>query len=350
MVSKLRTNIRLQEACEAYVQRITNAGQAERTVYTVKYALDRFHREIATRRDPNPYVHTITEGQVDAYCFGPGGLRQNIGAAHFNRQRSVLKKFFDYAVLMRWADVNPVLAIDRARPDVDRKRLMLNASELLALPDYCNNPIERIAVALGENTGLRANDVIHLTVFDVSLASGSIQTLIRKTDKMDDKPITVELRSELDRWFNTYRQLGQVDELPSDWLLVPSYRNAPIGGLVVKPTTVLTHPWRLVQRPLARMGYPIKGEGFHTLRRSAARVFFDSLRDRGEARDHALMIVKEFLNHSSVTMTEKYLGLNFDRVARDDILKGNSFLSSAATKEQGRLNQNIETLEARLGA
>lgn len=350
MVTKLRTNTRLEAAIEAYIQRITNAGQADRTVYTAKYALDRFHRGIATKREPNPFVHLISEADIDHYCYGPDGLRQHVGAAFFNRQRSVLKKFFDYAVMMRWADTNPVLAVDTARPDAPKKRLMLNASELLALPDYCNNPIERIAVALGENTGLRANDVSHLTVFDVSLASGSIQTLIRKTAKMDEKPITLELRSELDRWFSFYKEFMGVDELPNDWLLMPSYRISPLSGMGIKPTTVLTHPWRLIQRPLARMGYPTKGEGFHTLRRSAARVFFDSLRDRGEARDHALMIVKEFLNHSSVTQTEVYLGLNFDRVARDDILKGQSFLVSAAEKEQNRLNQNITGLEERRGA
>lgn len=359
MVSRFRSNIRLSDALDRYIERIRNAGHAEKSVYTASAVLHRFQRKLAeSRRDPDPYVHMISESTVDDYFFGPTGIRRTgklKSAAGFNRYRSVLKMFFDYAVVMHWADINPVLAIDPARPDPPRSRLLLSASELLALPDYAGNPVERMAVAIGENTGLRANDIAHLTVFDVNLANGTLQTEIRKTRKMDDKPISVELRTELNRWFAEYRQVMGVDELEDDWLLLPAYRVAPPRAgkrlLIADPRKVISHPERLVQRPLARMGYPTKQEGFHTLRRSAARVFFDSLRDKGEARDHALMIVKEFLNHSSVVQTEHYLGLNFDRTARDELLRDRSFLTAAAEQEQARISgTTVEHLGERRGA
>ena len=85
------------------------------------------------------------------------------------------------------------------------------------------------------------------------------------------------------------------------------------------------------------MGYPTKGEGFHTLRRSSARAFFESLRERGEGRDHALMIVKDFLNHASVAQTEHYLGLNQERTIRDALLKDQPFLTRLAGDEQARV-------------
>lgn len=343
MTSRRRANIRLEEACDRYLERIKNEGQSKSSQYTAHYALTRFRKAVATKREPNPYVHTLTPEMMDDYCYGPDGIRRDIQAVSFNRYRSVLKVFFEYALMMRWTDINPTDSITRARPDAPRKRLMLNASELITLPDHCQNPVERIACCLGMNTGMRGNDIRHLTIFDASLASGEIQTEIRKTRKLDIKPITMELHWELVKWLNTYAEYMGLDsrgELPGEWLLVPSYRNpAPrekARRVFLRPLQVHTNPWRMVQRPLRSMGYPTKGEGFHTLRRSSARALFESLRSAGEGRDHALMIVKEFLNHSSVVQTEHYLGLNQERAIRDTLLKDRPFLSALAEREQAR--------------
>ena len=344
MASRSRTNIRLWEAIEAFLTRIKNEGQSATSVRTNYYALERFKKAVATSREPNPFLHTITAAMADDYCYGPNGIRRNIKAISFNRYRSVLVCFFDYALLMRWCDVNPMDGIGRARPDTPEKRLLLSAGEMLALPDLAANPVERVALALGMNTGLRANDIRHLTVFDASLQSGVIQTEIRKTRKLDVKPITLELHAELVRWLDSYADfmgLKSRADIPNEWLLVPSYRNpAPAEQrrhIHPRPTTVMTHPWRLVQRPLAKLGYPTKGEGFHTLRRSSARALFESLRASGEGRDHALMIVKDFLNHASTSQTEHYLGLNQERAIRDALLKDQPFLSKLAADEQRRV-------------
>lgn len=344
MPGLMRNNVRLAEAIERYLERCVNEGQAERSVYTARYALSRFRRTVATRREPNPYLHTITSNVMDDYCFGANGIRRGIGSVSFNRYRSVLKVFFDHALIMRWVDVNPMDHIGRARPDPPKSRLLLNAGELLTLLDNCTNPIERIACSIGMNTGLRGNDVSRLTVFDASLASGILQTEIRKTRKMDQKPITTELHWELSHWLNEYARMMGLDSmagLGDDWLLVPSFADEYGPGRVrvirPRPTTRYAQPWNLVQRPLARMGYPTKGEGFHTLRRSSARALFESLREGGAGRDHALMIVKEFLNHTNTAQTEHYLGLSHERTIRDSLLKDKPFLSALAAAEQERV-------------
>lgn len=354
MAYKRRTNIRINEAIERYLERIKAEGQSDKSIYTARYALLRFAKAVAdTRNTMNPYVHEITESDCDEYCFGPKGIRQGqdgkgVAAVTFNRYRSVVYVFFKYAVRLGWCDTNPIAGVDPARPDAPKKRLMLNAGELLTLLDHCVIPLERVGCALGMNTGLRANDIKHLTIFDASLASGVIQTEIRKTRKMDDKPITIELRVELERWLDLYAELTNLPDrgaLPDHWLLMPSYSYSPRGrgaghdGAVIhlRPEQVHGKPWNLVKRPLARMGYPTKGEGFHTLRRSSARAFFESLRDKAYGRDHALMIVKEFLNHASVTQTEHYLGLNHERTIRNALLKDKPFLSALAEREQERV-------------
>lgn len=345
MASRMRSNIRLLDAIDRYMSKIDAEGQSEKSQYTARYALRRFAKALPAT---NPYLHMIGEDDIDRYFYGPQGIRrgaegQGLQAVSFNRYRSVLKVFFDYGVQMRWVDTNPVANIVRARPDAPKSRLMLNAGELLSLLDHCTIPVERIACSIGMNTGLRGNDVRHLTVFDASIASGVIQTEIRKTRKLDVKPITMELHWELTKWLNTYAELMGCsrEDMKSDWLLVPSFHYFPIRGgepqLRLRPSQVHQAPWRMVQRPLHKMGYPTRGEGFHTLRRSSARALFESLRDAGEGRDHALMIVKEFLNHASTSQTEHYLGLNQERAIRDALMKDKPFLSALAKQEQRRV-------------
>ena len=351
MVARSKANIRLHEACAQYLDRIKNEGQTETSVRTASYALSRFKKAVGSQREPNPYLHLITPADADDYCYGPGGVRRDIRAVSFNRHRSVLVCFFEYALMMRWVDQNVFDGIGRARPDTPRTRLMLNATEMLEMLERSSNPCERVALALGMNTGLRANDIRHLTIFDASLAGGVIQTEIRKTRKLDIKPITTELHNELIRWLDiyaTYMDLTSRADLPNEWLLVPSYRNptpAEIDHRIhLRPTQMHTHPWRMVQRPLARMGYPTTGEGFHTLRRSSARALFESLRTSGEARDHALMVVQAFLNHADTRQTQHYLGLDQERTIRDALLKDQPFLTRLAQAEQARVQTPTEIL------
>lgn len=349
MVSRSKHNIRINDAIEAYLERITNEGQSPATIRGTRYGLERFHRWLGKPSDPNPWVHSVTPKMIDQYCFGPEGIRRNVQAISFNRYRSQLKSFFEYAITMYWTDINPVDGLPPARPDMPKVKLMLSAGEMLALLEVASNPVERIALSLAMNTGLRANDIRQLTVFEASLQTGTIQTQIRKTRKLDTKPISLDLRRDLIRWLDTYAELTKLPsrgELPNEWLLVPTYRNVmrnerdqtyPIADL--RPLSPHVHPYRLVQRPLRKLGYPCKGEGFHTLRRSSARALFESLRESGEGRDHALMIVKDFLNHASVSQTEHYLGLNQERAIRDALIKDQPFLTRLASVEQARVTE-----------
>lgn len=361
-MAKLTTNVTLSAAIERYLVRIESEGQSETSIRTARYALARFQKAVATRRAPDPLLHTITPQMMDDYCFGSDGIRRGIGAISFNRYRSCLNQLFEYGIALRWCDSNPMQAIGRARPDAPKSRLLLTAGELLALPDLCATPIQRVGVAVGENTGLRSNDVMHLRLFDVSLSGGVIQTEIRKTRKLDVKPITLDLHRELDRWLDTYARLMGCDrsQLDDDWYLIPSYLITPprpgaprdsVRKIQLKPTTRVSNPHRLVQNPLAKLGYPTKGEGFHTLRRSSARVLFELLREQGEGRDHALMIVQDYLNHSNVQQTQHYLGLNHERAIRDAVLRDRSFLSTVAEAEQARVTgERVSVIGGRTGA
>lgn len=341
MPAKSKHNMRLSAAVARYLDRIRNEKQSESSIYTAKHALQRFQRAVQTKRDPDPYLHLITDTMMDDYFYGPNGIAEGVKSVTINRYRSVLVLFFRYAEDMRWVDQSPMVGIHPARPDQPTAKLLLSAKEMIEMLETAPNPVDRIGLSLGMNTGLRGNDIRHLRVFDVNLNNGLLDTYIRKTKKLDVKPITMELEAELRRYLTDYARMcgfQSVSDLPNDYLLMPSFRQKTprergFYRIEPRPYQIHTKPWHIPQRALRALGYPSKGEGFHTLRRSSARALFESLRESGEGRDHALMIVKDFLNHASVTQTEVYLGLNHERVLRDTLLKGKSFLPQLASSE-----------------
>jgi integrase len=135
--------IRLSEACDRYLERIEREGHAATTQRTTTYALTRFKKAVASRREPDPLLHTITAEMMDDYCYGRNGLRsgdRGITASTFNRYRASLKVFWDYALTMGWVDANPMRGIGPARPEAPKPKLMLSAGELIALLDSCSKP------------------------------------------------------------------------------------------------------------------------------------------------------------------------------------------------------------------
>lgn len=338
---KARENVRLSDACQRHLDRLTGRGYAERTIRSHFYGLRALRvwlHENEQRRDP--YVHAVETKSLEAFLYGPKGLRGTNGAAAFNNHLNHLRQFFRFALAQGWVEYDPTATLLPARAEQKDPALILTPDELVALLERAPNGRDRCALAIGMNTGLRANDLKRLTVFDVNLAGGVIQTAIRKVKKTDLKPITGELDVELRRWLDEYaHRMGLPDRnsLPNEWMVIPTIRWNPNNhdGWALNPLAVMRDPHVIVQRSLKALGYPTYKTGFHTLRRSAARALFEMQRDmEGAGRDHALMTTKAFLNHSTTAMTEQYLGLSQERTVRDELLRGKSFLGRMTTTAQ----------------
>jgi integrase len=123
--------------------------------------------------------------------------------------------------------------------------------------------------------------------------------------------------------------------LDPSWYLIPSRRrvrmaDGPDGKAQyrwkISPEVPVSEPEQIVHRALERLDLDGKQEGFHTIRRSVARVMFDTLVEEG-GYDSAIRIVQSLLNHASSSMTERYLGVSAERNRRDDILRGAPFLT-----------------------
>ncbi len=94
----------------------------------------------------------------------------------------------------------------------------------------------------------------------------------------------------------------------------------------------MTHVERVVKAALQREGLPANGEGAHTLRRAAARAFFDEV-TQDKVYDSALRVVSAWLHHKTSSTTESYLGLESERKRRDEWLRGREFLTSPESAE-----------------
>jgi integrase len=259
-------------------------------------------------------------------------------ASTFSNYRQYSMMFFEFCRKEGWVDRNPMRHVDSVSIP-KRIRLQLTAEEMLSMLDSAS-PRDRIALALGMNTGLRALDIMSLKVGAANLFNNKLAAWIEKTDKEDLLPINSELRAELIRWLQHYAEVNDmtIEQLPNQWTLVPPahfqgfnvWRPELGGKIVYKTTSRYTHPEKIVHRALEKLGLATKGEGFHTLRRSAARALFDLA--GAEGVPDPIRIPQAMLGHQNRQTTEIYLGITHEKQLLDDLLRGKSFL--------GRVRQN----------
>jgi integrase len=292
-----------------------------------------------TKHVGNIQVRHLTQGHVERWLYGHLMVEHvsnhqvlpPLSAAAHNAYRSKLIQFHRYA---RRHGIRPDL-LDNCHPlRVGRRvRQRPTVDVLLAMLESTETPRDRVLIALGLNTALRASEIVRLRIKDVDLAGGWLRTDIRKSRMEDLLPITLDLDQELRRWLRHYTE--QVGTLDPEFYLVPGISKALFewndgvrtnGAPVLRPDRPLSAPERIVQRSLAAVGLEVYGEGVHSLRRALARVMYDSLVEQGH--EHAIRTVSAWLHHSDSRVTERYIGLTTEATRRDLMLRGQPWLSS----------------------
>lgn len=259
--------------------------------------------------------------------------------ATVNNRMSQLSAFSRWAVANRMIPAHFVGTV-RTIPVPRKAKLRVPPLEFQRLLDLAERPDRRIVIALGLFLFLRGGEIRTLKVADVDLDQGIVNVVIHKTNDWDEMPVCLELDEELRRWFIAYaadigRPLKGTDYLVPAHHRFPGWLERPVSGNY-QPDKMMLRPFQHVQVILEKAGYPVteagkkSGEGVHTLRRSGARALYDALVDGrlGDpaARDDALRQVMTMLHHSSVSITEGYIGLERDRQKRDKTIKGVRFL------------------------
>jgi integrase len=263
----------------------------------------------------------------EEFLFGPGGLSTQVAPNTFNTQMNQVRAYLNWGSARGLWPGN-VCSMSRTLRTMDRDRSRLRPDELQAIVLGCVDPWVRITLALGIHCLARDSELRSLRLGDVDLQAGTIRWTNHKSQKQDRKPITLELDRELRTWLTLYPRLPGVEGgLRDEWYLIP--RRSYQWRFTYHPALPCYRLARVVHSELAKYlpGGDTKMEGIHTLRRSAARALFEAL--AGQGRDNALRVVQSSLGHSSVTITEKYIGASQAKEERDDLMRGHSFLAPA---------------------
>ena len=314
----MRTKL-LTEAIEEYVKHLHAKGLAKNSIKTHEIPLRK-----AMGLWGNIYVSNIKPEHIDRlfthYDWAP--KTRNLYLGNY-------RLFFTYCRRHGWMpkDYDPC---ESWRPvKVPRQEMpRIGIEDFARVLDAATDPRDRAVVALGLFTFCRASEIQSLKITNLDFDKGRVYVYRHKTKEADDMPMSTELKAEMLRWLNVYR--GLMGELRPHWFLVPAKqplpmawnhslgRLAPTGAPApLKPMQPMTHPYRASQRALRVLGFDEKGIGGHVLRRSGARVLFDRLRTEGY--DGALKRVQAMLGHTSSQHTETYLGLDVERVQRNEM-------------------------------
>lgn len=294
----------------------------------------------------NIQINNVERRHVDGYFNHCMTKARPLQARSLNSHKESLDAFFAWAVANRYlpADRNP-MAGRRKFKSVPQDRLLIPASDFPRLLDCAPHPRDRIVVALGLYLFPRQSEIRSMRIRDVDLERGYAHMKNHKSSSVDEMPICMELDEEVRRWLRFYAEMVP---LQADHCLVPAKPTRLIRGwaepgtrrqaqlsVELNPQKPMTELHDAVQRTLQAAGYETRDdtgrsnyEGSHTLRRSGARALYDRLLDDGH--DGAIRVVQAMLHHSSVAMTEHYLGMKLDQARRDKLLKGKRMFEAPA--------------------
>lgn len=165
------------------------------------------------------------------------------------------------------------------QPIRDKKVLEQFKKELLKISyrDY-------MMFVIGINTGLRISDLLSLKVEDVRARTHIIITE-QKTGKYKRFLINDMLRMEINKYIDGMRQ--------EEYLFKSRKGNKPITRV---------QAYRILNKVAAKLG--IDEVGSHTLRKTFSYFHYQQYKD--------IAILQSILNHSSPSVTLRYIGINQD--------------------------------------
>lgn len=302
--------VRLSEAARRYEAHQVARALAPDTIRNTRVTLGLVQRVIG-----DLLLDSITGQHMDRVFAS-----YNWAATTRNTKIGQLRGFFTWCRGSRLMTPtnNPMIGW-RQKAAPTKNHLRVPHAEWGRLFNACQHPQERIVIATGLYLFLRASEQQALKISSVNLAEDLIDVWRPKIKRWQTMPLSSELGAEVRAWL-TY--LSDRYHLEPDHHLIcarnkdmrhdpKTFRWIPGSG-TLNLSRPVHKPHLIVQRVLRRAGYQVeKGQGEHTLRRSGARAYFDSLVDQGY--DGALREVQALLGHRTSAMTEVYLGIDLDQ-------------------------------------
>jgi integrase len=325
--------MRMSELVERYLRtRRDEMGQA--TFDGIKGALDRLAKSWdAERRAPSKMDEEwLRDWLYELRQGGNGGDGVPVGPAYYNKVTSRLKGFLEY--LIRRGICQPfVLDACKRVPEGDPKEyLRLTMAQVAHMIETTEDPYERWVLALASQTVGRESELLNARIAHLHLDRNELYWYRRKVKQEDNLPITRQLRSEWERWAMVYQSYCGPLDRNKGWYLIPARVSVPLSNArwVFKPDKSPYRISHIVQKHAARVaGVPVEslvGQGVHIMRRSMARALYDRLVADEIPEPTALNRVQVMLGHASPQTTMVYIGVQPDRVKRNELLGGSDLL------------------------
>lgn len=308
---------KLSQASREYYEHLTAKGQPLSTAKGRLESLRAFERAVGDLDTAK-----VEPRHVDQLFT----LNKHWSAGTRNNRLSHLNLFFKWCRFRRYMprDNDPTFgwsAIKYAVPD----KLRIPRDAWPQLFDACQSSVETTAVATGLYLFLRGSEQQRIKLKHVHLDRSRIEIHRIKNKKWVILPIPAELEPYLRAHLTWMAEQGFTD--PEHYLLFSRFPpKNKVGGKFLagsggwNPNRPFSRPYTVIQRVLERAGYPIYREGEHTLRRSGARAYFDSLLAQGY--DGALLRVQTMLGHEKSEVTERYLGVSLNQMLLEDEIAG----------------------------
>jgi len=283
------------------------------------------------------HVSTLRAQHIEAFFYGPGGLHETCGSTTLANYRATMRSFFRFCERREWTlrtMEQLTEGLKEKSTQTNRNRYRMTREEVLLLIEAADYPRDRALIAFLANTGLRISEAVQMRVRDVSFNKGELYVYLPKTKEEVTVPLSLDLERELREWLRIYTE--EVGTLKRSYYLFPvCHKRKFIAGHAQVPDPVrrlnpegwITHPTYIIKDVAEKAGIELDpGDAWHTLRRSFARILYDSLVHKGH--DYALRIVQAALNHKEVSTTERYLGLDIERQKYAQMMKGQPFLTA----------------------
>lgn len=322
-----------------------------KTVHTVSMAvwdyLDYASRELAfstythyrsklirfERRHGHLALRSVSAPMLFEYLYGRHGVTRNCGTRNASQHRTALQNMLNYAAYRGLCEQVAVPKMESRGRVEERDWTRWTADEMILLQEAMPCPRSRMIVAVCTNTAMRIDDIFQIRLKYVRLQTNDLRVRIKKSGIWDNKPVTLELEEELRRYLTWYSETCGVTEKDDAFLIPGSRKSGWVGsgsgsGYTPDPTKPVSYNWAYtrLKKTMDDNGLPYeKGEAWHMLRRSVARLFFDAKVEEGY--DLALRMTQALLNHKDVSTTEHYLGLKIETIKRDQSMKGRPFLT-----------------------
>lgn len=209
----------------------------------------------------------------------------------FKKPISVASAYRNLRPFLRWCYFEGVIDHDMTEkvplPKVAQERkIPLTDEQMDKLFMACETPREQALIILMLDTGLRANEIVHLRLENLDLTARTIHAATTK----NRQPRTLPFGSRTAKCLRAYL----MQHSGVEWLFYSLHR-----GFFGQRLTA-SHLWGQVNNVAVRAG--IKA-GPHLLRHSFAYAFYKKTKD--------IMRLKDMLGHGSIAVTDRYINQHF---------------------------------------